>query len=235
MKGRRTRNRGGPRAGGGTPESRTRARGLRRAGQVVRARLLPSVRQRADARLAGRDPHSVHAWVASTWGCFGRCMGGSYPLARSWLGYAPGPMKGPVLALNGVSRRFGDFLAVREASVEIAPGAIHAIIGENGAGKSTLLKMAAGALAPWSGQVRIDGRQLRRPRPGGDPARGGDGAPALHAGGVPAQCSRSSAWTSEPRRLRVTHAPRRASWMPRRMALDGRDSDLSNPEAFAHA
>jgi simple sugar transport system ATP-binding protein len=69
-------------------------------------------------------------------------------------------MKGPVLTLDAVSRRFGDFLAVREASVEIAPGAIHAIIGENGAGKSTLLKMAAGALATSAGEVRVDGRAL---------------------------------------------------------------------------
>ena len=69
-------------------------------------------------------------------------------------------MKGPVLALEAVSRRFGDFVAVAEASVEIAPGALHAIIGENGAGKSTLLKMAAGALPPSSGEVRVDGRPL---------------------------------------------------------------------------
>jgi general nucleoside transport system ATP-binding protein len=69
-------------------------------------------------------------------------------------------MKGPVLELADVSRRFGDFLAVAGASVRIAPGAVHAVVGENGAGKSTLMKMAAGVIAPSSGVVRVEGRPL---------------------------------------------------------------------------
>ncbi len=69
-------------------------------------------------------------------------------------------MNGPTLTLDGVSRRFGGFLAVDGASVEIGPGLIHAVIGENGAGKSTLLKMAAGVLAPSAGTVRVDGEPL---------------------------------------------------------------------------
>jgi simple sugar transport system ATP-binding protein len=69
-------------------------------------------------------------------------------------------MDGPVLELDDVSRRFGDFLAVQGASVRVAPGAVHAVVGENGAGKSTLMKMAAGVLAPSSGVVRVDGRPL---------------------------------------------------------------------------
>jgi simple sugar transport system ATP-binding protein len=69
-------------------------------------------------------------------------------------------VKGPRLEIAAASRRFGDFVAVDGASVEIAPGEIHAVIGENGAGKSTLLKMAAGVLAPSSGEVRVDGQRL---------------------------------------------------------------------------
>jgi simple sugar transport system ATP-binding protein len=69
-------------------------------------------------------------------------------------------VNGPLLELAAVSRRFGDFVAVDGASVAIAPGAIHAVVGENGAGKSTLLKMAAGVVAPSAGEVRIDGRPL---------------------------------------------------------------------------
>ncbi len=69
-------------------------------------------------------------------------------------------MKGPTVELAAVSRWFGTALAVDAASATFSPGAIVAVIGENGAGKSTLLKMAAGALAPSSGEVRIDGRAL---------------------------------------------------------------------------
>jgi simple sugar transport system ATP-binding protein len=72
---------------------------------------------------------------------------------------------GPLLELARVSRRFGDFVAVDGASVAVAPGGIHAVIGENGAGKSTLLKMAAGVIAPSEGEVRIDGRPLQPATP----------------------------------------------------------------------
>lgn len=78
----------------------------------------------------------------------------------------PSGAEGPVIRLASVSKRFGDLVAVRDATVEIAPGGIHAIIGENGAGKSTLLKLAAGALAPDAGEVSIDGRALGRGRAG---------------------------------------------------------------------
>jgi simple sugar transport system ATP-binding protein len=69
-------------------------------------------------------------------------------------------VKGPLLELAAVSRRFGDFVAVDGAGVVIGPGAIHAVVGENGAGKSTLLKMAAGVIPPSAGEVRVDGRPL---------------------------------------------------------------------------
>jgi simple sugar transport system ATP-binding protein len=69
-------------------------------------------------------------------------------------------VNGPLLELAAVTRHFGSFTAVDEASLAIRPGAIHAVIGENGAGKSTLLKMAAGVIAPSAGTVHIDGRPL---------------------------------------------------------------------------
>ena len=64
-------------------------------------------------------------------------------------------MDAPVIRLDAVTRRFGDFTAVDAADATLSPGEIHAIIGENGAGKSTLLKLAAGVLAPSSGQVFV--------------------------------------------------------------------------------
>src|SRR5262252_840612 len=64
------------------------------------------------------------------------------------------------IRLDNTTRRFGDIVAVSEATVELVPGEIHAIVGENGAGKSTLLKMAAGHLAPSEGKVIIGEREL---------------------------------------------------------------------------
>lgn len=69
-------------------------------------------------------------------------------------------MMGPVLTLEHVSRKFGELLAVHDATITLSPGEIHAIVGENGAGKSTLLKLAAGALSPSEGRVLIDKNPL---------------------------------------------------------------------------
>ena len=60
----------------------------------------------------------------------------------------------------GVTRRFGGLLAVADVSLDVALGELHAVIGPNGAGKSTLINLLAGELAPTSGAIRIDGRDV---------------------------------------------------------------------------
>ena len=69
---------------------------------------------------------------------------------------------GPVLSLEGVSKRYGAVQALRDVSVDCRAGEIHALVGENGSGKSTLLGIASGFLAPDEGQIEIAGRPLRR-------------------------------------------------------------------------
>lgn len=59
-----------------------------------------------------------------------------------------------------MSCRFGDKIAVNQASVRLHPGKIHALVGENGAGKSTLLKALAGVLVPSAGEVLVRGVPL---------------------------------------------------------------------------
>jgi simple sugar transport system ATP-binding protein len=65
-----------------------------------------------------------------------------------------------LLALDRVAKRYGAVRAVEGVSLEIEPGAIHAVAGENGAGKSTLLKMAAGIVVPDAGRVLVGGQPL---------------------------------------------------------------------------
>ena len=66
----------------------------------------------------------------------------------------------PILELSGVSKSFGSTVANEDVSLSIAPGEIHAILGENGAGKSTLMKLIYGVIAPDAGTIRWQGQHI---------------------------------------------------------------------------
>ena len=62
--------------------------------------------------------------------------------------------------LEGVSKSFGDVLALRDASLQIHRGEILTLLGPSGGGKTTLLNLVAGFLRPDSGSIHIDGRPV---------------------------------------------------------------------------
>jgi ABC-type multidrug transport system ATPase subunit len=61
------------------------------------------------------------------------------------------------LELAGVTRCFGEVTALRELTVDVAPGEVVALLGHNGAGKTTTVRLLAGLLAPDAGTVRVRG------------------------------------------------------------------------------
>jgi heme exporter protein A len=62
------------------------------------------------------------------------------------------------VAADGVWKYFGDYPALRGASLEVSRGACVALIGRNGAGKTTMLRILAGLSKPSKGKISIDGR-----------------------------------------------------------------------------
>src|SRR2546421_9345134 len=70
-----------------------------------------------------------------------------------------------MLELRNITKRFGDVLANDRVNIKVAPGTIHAIVGENGAGKSTAMRIAYGFYTADSGQILIDGieRSIKTP------------------------------------------------------------------------
>lgn len=66
----------------------------------------------------------------------------------------------PTLELRDVAKSFGAVVALRSGTLEVAPGSIHALVGENGAGKSTLVKIVAGVHRRDAGTFRLLGEDV---------------------------------------------------------------------------
>ena len=66
----------------------------------------------------------------------------------------------PRLQLRGISKCYGAMRANDDVDLVVAPGEIHALLGENGAGKSTLVKIIYGVVQPDAGEIRWEGRAV---------------------------------------------------------------------------
>lgn len=64
--------------------------------------------------------------------------------------------------VQGMSRRFGDYLAVNQLDLQIPAGCIYGFLGPNGCGKSTSIRMLTGLLTPTSGKIQVLGLELPR-------------------------------------------------------------------------
>lgn len=78
----------------------------------------------------------------------------------------------PHVLLQGITVRFGSAVALDDVTLDLPPGARHAVVGENGAGKSTLMKVLFGLLAPTRGQVFVNDTLVSFASPGDALARG---------------------------------------------------------------
>lgn len=68
----------------------------------------------------------------------------------------------PAISVRGLTRRFGQLVAVDNVSFDIEPGSIFGFLGPNGSGKSTVIRMLCGVLRPTSGEATLDGLNVLR-------------------------------------------------------------------------
>ena len=67
----------------------------------------------------------------------------------------------PAVALEGVAKKFSEFVALRGISLSIAPGEFICFLGPSGCGKTTLLRLVSGFIEPSEGAIRIGGQDMR--------------------------------------------------------------------------
>ena len=66
----------------------------------------------------------------------------------------------PFLVLRGLTKRFGDFAAVRDVDLEIREGEFFTLVGPSGSGKTTMIRLLVGMDRPTSGDIRLKGEHL---------------------------------------------------------------------------
>ena len=73
-----------------------------------------------------------------------------------------------MIEMTGISKAFNGNTVLNNVEFEIAPGEIHALMGENGAGKSTLMKILTGIYTRDSGEIKVKGNpvEFKNPKEG---------------------------------------------------------------------
>ena len=71
----------------------------------------------------------------------------------------------PLLSMRAISKAFGGIPALSAATLDVAVGEVHALIGQNGAGKSTMIKILTGYVARDAGEIVFDGAAFEASSP----------------------------------------------------------------------
>ena len=127
-----------------------RHRRRRRRGRADRQRR----RDRRDRRRARRATCSCTASDAPGWSSCATSRGRLWRMVQ----------EGHRIDVVGLTKRFGEVLALDDLTFSVRPGVVTGFLGPNGAGKTTTLRCLLGLVTPTAGSATLDGRRLPRPR-----------------------------------------------------------------------
>jgi len=83
------------------------------------------------------------------------------PVLRADAPAAPIDGASPLIAMRGITKRFGALVACDAVDLQVTAGTLHAVMGENGAGKTTLMRVLYGYYAPDAGEVYLRGKRVQ--------------------------------------------------------------------------
>ena len=82
-------------------------------------------------------------------------------LVKSAPGGGTASAASPLLRIRNLTKKFGQFTALNDVSLDVPKGEFVCFLGPSGCGKTTLLRMIAGFIEPDSGEIVIGGRSMR--------------------------------------------------------------------------
>jgi ABC-2 type transport system ATP-binding protein len=118
--------------------------------------------QLPDLKLEPTEPRFEDSFIAMLHHRDGQGILRATPHAAVATVRSASPVVDPVIDVQGLKRRFGDFYAVNGVSFSVRRGEIFGLLGANGAGKSTTFRMLCGLLPASAGTLQVAGFDLRR-------------------------------------------------------------------------
>jgi len=79
---------------------------------------------------------------------------------KSWIPFKYSDGDGKPIIVSGITKKFGDFIAVNNVSFDVARGTVFGLLGPNGAGKTTVIKMLCGLFPPTAGRAMVGGYDI---------------------------------------------------------------------------
>ena len=113
-----------------------------------------------NAEAQAEKPQAANQPASEPSGASGQADSGLSPTPDGKRAPASAPDRKPIIVARHLTKKFGDFTAVRDVSFSIPEGEIFGFLGSNGCGKSTTMKMLTGLLEPTSGYAEVMGKPV---------------------------------------------------------------------------